>query len=157
MDSTLLDVRINSPKCQFFRVARWFDFTNSITEKKFTEICRAAYKNELYTIFLYSGYLLSGRGVTRGGKPKGHNSPGAEWLREYHKVPTIPQVLYSVQYICFRNTSVSNLGAPNLLLARGATWPRYAPPLWNLLPDINCGVALIKVFLEPDFFAFRPV
>jgi len=23
-----------SPKCSFFRVARWFDFTNFITEKK---------------------------------------------------------------------------------------------------------------------------
>ena len=30
------------------------------------------------------------------------------------------QVLSSVQYICFRNTSVSNMGAPNLLLAPGA-------------------------------------
>ena len=27
-------MRINSPKCSFFRVARWFDFTNFITEKK---------------------------------------------------------------------------------------------------------------------------
>ena len=26
-------VQINSPKCSFFRVARWFDFTNFITEK----------------------------------------------------------------------------------------------------------------------------
>ena len=28
------DVQINSPKCSFFRVARWFDFTNFITEKQ---------------------------------------------------------------------------------------------------------------------------
>ena len=27
-------VRINSPKCSFFKVARWFDFTNFIIEKK---------------------------------------------------------------------------------------------------------------------------
>ena len=27
-------VRINSPKCSFFRVPRWFDCTNFITEKK---------------------------------------------------------------------------------------------------------------------------
>jgi len=36
------------------------------------------------------------------------------------KVPTMPQVLSSMQYICFRKTSVSNMGAPNLLLAPGA-------------------------------------
>jgi len=34
LDSTLLDVRINSPKCSFFRVTQWFDFTNFITEKQ---------------------------------------------------------------------------------------------------------------------------
>jgi len=34
LDSTLLDVRMNSPKCSFFRVAQWFDFTNFIAEKQ---------------------------------------------------------------------------------------------------------------------------
>ena len=34
LSSTLLDVRINSPKCSFFRVTQWFDFTNFITEKQ---------------------------------------------------------------------------------------------------------------------------
>jgi len=34
LDNTLLDVRINSPKCSFFRVAQWFDCTNFITEKQ---------------------------------------------------------------------------------------------------------------------------
>ena len=34
LESTLLDVRINSPKCWFFRVPPWFDFTNFITEKQ---------------------------------------------------------------------------------------------------------------------------
>jgi len=28
------EARINSPKCSFFRVARWFDFTNFIAEKQ---------------------------------------------------------------------------------------------------------------------------
>jgi len=37
------------------------------------------------------------------------------------------QVLSSIQYICFRKTSISNMGSPNLLLAPGAIWPRYAP------------------------------
>jgi len=61
LDSTLLDVQMNSPKCSFFRVAQWFDFTNFIIEKKnFSAICRAVHRNELYTGLLYSGYLLSG-------------------------------------------------------------------------------------------------
>ena len=34
LESTLLDVRINSPKFSFTRVAQWFDFTNFITEKQ---------------------------------------------------------------------------------------------------------------------------
>jgi len=36
------------------------------------------------------------------------------------KVPTMSQVLSSIQYICLWKTSVSNMGAPNLLLAPGA-------------------------------------
>jgi len=34
LDSTLLDVRMNSPKFPFFRVTQWFDFTNFIAEKQ---------------------------------------------------------------------------------------------------------------------------
>ena len=45
---------------------------------------------------------------------------GAEWLRGHRKAPTMSQVLSSIQYICARKTSVSNMGAPNLLLAPGA-------------------------------------
>jgi len=48
---------------------------------------------------------------------------GAEWcqkVRGRQKVPTTSQVLSSIQNICFRKTSVSNTGAPNLLLAPGA-------------------------------------
>ena len=58
------------------------------------------------------------RGVTRGVQG-GHNSPGAESLwgaelpnhcGERRKIPTMSQVLSSMQYICFRKTSVSNMG-----------------------------------------------
>jgi len=51
-------VQIHSPKCSFFRVARWFDITNFIIEKKITKIC-AVHRNELYTGLLNSSYLLS--------------------------------------------------------------------------------------------------
>jgi len=42
------------------------------------------------------------RGVTRG-----HNSPGAE----KSQVQTMSQALSSIQHICFRKTSGSNMGA----------------------------------------------
>jgi len=37
--------------------------------------------------------------------------------RGRQKVTKMSQVLSSMQYICFRNTSVSNMGAPNSVLA----------------------------------------
>jgi len=64
------------------------------------------------------------RGVTKG---KGgaitwapNHSGGAEILRGRQKIPTMPHVHTSIQHICFRKTSGSNTGAPNLLLAPGA-------------------------------------
>ena len=36
------------------------------------------------------------------------------------KVSTVSQVLSSIQHICYRKTSGSNMGVPNLLLAPGA-------------------------------------
>jgi len=30
-------VRINSPKCSFFRIPQWFDFTYFITEKQISQ------------------------------------------------------------------------------------------------------------------------
>ena len=54
-------MRINSPKCSFFRVARWFDFANFITEKKeLTAICCALRRNELHTGILNCGYRFFG-------------------------------------------------------------------------------------------------
>ena len=50
--------QINSPKLSFFKVGRWFDFTNFITEKKITAICWPTRGNGLYTGILNSGYLL---------------------------------------------------------------------------------------------------
>jgi len=38
------------------------------------------------------------------------------------KVPTVSQVFSSIQLICFRKTSSSNMGAPNLFLALGAIY-----------------------------------
>jgi len=62
------------------------------------------------------------------------NSPDAKllWGRRTtaglrRKVPKISQVLSSMQWIYFRKSSGSNTGAPNLLLAPVAIWPRYAP------------------------------
>jgi len=57
------------------------------------------------------------------------NAGDAERLWGRQKVPTMSQALSSIQYICFRKTSGSNMGAPNLLLllAPGAIYPRYAP------------------------------
>ena len=39
----------------------------------------------------------------------------------------------SVQYICFRKTSGSNMGTPNLLLASVVIWPRCAPSSNSIL------------------------
>jgi len=45
---------------------------------------------------------------------------GAKSLRGRRKVPTVSQVLSSIQQICFRKSSDSTMGAPNLLFAPGA-------------------------------------
>ena len=63
-------------------------------------------------------------GVTKG--ERGHIYPGAEslWgaesLRGEPKIPSLSHVRSSMQYICFRKISGSNMGAPKLLLAPGA-------------------------------------
>jgi len=50
-----------------------------------------------------------------------------KYCRGRKKVLTMFQAFSSIQYICFRKTSGSNMGMPNLLLALGAIHPRYAP------------------------------
>ena len=71
------------------------------------------------------GRVTMGRQVTAG---------GAEWLRGSQKVPTMSQVHSSIQYICLRKTSVSNMGAPNLLLAPGAIQARNQGVAGGLRP-----------------------
>jgi len=72
------------------------------------------------------------RGITRGGKrgamPGARNHCGGAEKNDCggrrmtaggrRKVPTMSQVLASIQYICFRKISGSNMGVPNLLLPR---------------------------------------
>jgi len=57
---------------------------------------------------------------SQGSDDGGHNSPGAESLWGVPIIPTMSQVLSSMQYICFRKCSGSNMGALSLLLASGA-------------------------------------
>ena len=73
----------------------------------------------------------------RGGQ-RGRNSTGAEslWgteiLRERQMIVGAPKSpnnvtsISSIQYICFRKNSGSNMGALNLLLAPGTIYPRFA-------------------------------
>ena len=50
------------------------------------------------------------------------------------KVPTMSQLHSSIQYICVRKTSGSNIRAPTLFLAPGATKPRYVS-VWGWESD----------------------
>jgi len=53
-------VRINSPKSSFFRVARWYDFTNFITEKK-NHSNMLCYTHKWFIHWYFNfWYLLSG-------------------------------------------------------------------------------------------------
>jgi len=64
------------------------------------------------------------RGVTKGQGGAitwaSNHSGGTEWLRGRHKIPTMSHLHSSIQYICFRKTSGSKMGEPNLHLAPGA-------------------------------------
>ena len=60
--------------------------------------------------------LLTARGVTRGSR--GHNFPGAESLCGRRKVPTMSQVLSSIQNICFRKTQVRTRTRQTCFLSR---------------------------------------
>jgi len=56
LDSMILDVRFSSPKCSFFRVAQWFDFTNVITEKHYRKTSQqyvVLYKEMSCTLVFY--------------------------------------------------------------------------------------------------------
>jgi len=52
------------------------------------------------------------------GEKGGHNFPRAESLRGLRKVPTMSQVLSSIQHICFGTISGSNMGRQTCFLPR---------------------------------------
>jgi len=62
------------------------------------------------------GYIFQ---FDQGGN-EGHNSSGAESLRGVEKSPNNVSTTFFNTVRCFRNTSGSNIGAPNLLLTPGA-------------------------------------
>jgi len=73
--------------------------------------------------FLNAALWFNQRGRNEGAR--GRNYPGAESPWRWNtaggqKIPTMPHVYSSMQYICFRKTSGSKMGAPNLHLAQGA-------------------------------------
>jgi len=72
-------------------------------------------------IYTRGGHRGVSRGFKRGTISRSPNHyGGAESLRGRRKVPTVSQVHCLIQYICFRKTSGSNMGASHLLLAPGA-------------------------------------
>ena len=117
------------------RIQRWFGFVLKTCLTVYFLCANSISTNGWRLCHYLSHGIVSGhiRGVTRRGK--GAQFPGrqvtmgrqittggAEWLREAPKSPNnvISTCLHTVAYICFRNTSVSNMGALNLLLAPGA-------------------------------------
>jgi len=69
---------------------------------------------------------FSYQGRNEGGQ-EGKNSSSVESLWGRRKVPTMSQAVSSIQYIYFRKTSGSNMGAPILLLGRAPS-NLVAPP-----------------------------
>jgi len=87
-------------------------------------------------VFFKLHYGSISRGVKRGkggAIPRAPNhSGGTEILRERQMIVGAPKSpnnvtsISSIQYICFRKNSGSNMGALNLLLAPGTIYPRFA-------------------------------
>ena len=72
---------------------------------------------------LYCGTI---KGVTRAARGAPNHSGGAEWLRGAPKSPNdVTSAFYNTVHLLLK-TSVSNMVAPNLLLAPGAIQPCYA-------------------------------
>jgi len=76
--------------------------------------------------FLNQEFRTRGYTYPRGTQGRNEGGKGPEFLGRRitaggrRKVPTVSQVLSLIQQICFRKSSGSNMGAPNLLLALGA-------------------------------------
>jgi len=66
----------------------------------------------------FQGRKDGGKGGTIPRAPNRYR--GAKWLRRRRKVPTMSQVLSSVQNIWFWKISDSNMGTPNLHIVPGA-------------------------------------
>jgi len=69
-----------------------------------------------------TSFLLTYRDVMRGGQFPGCRITLAGVPNDCggrRKVPTMSQVLSSIEYICFRKSPGSNMRAPNLLLSLG--------------------------------------
>jgi len=97
------------------------------------------------------------RGVTRGGKggtipPTKNHYGGAESLRGRRKVTAMSQVLSSIQCICFRKTSGSNMGAPTHFLATGAIQLRYAPAFRQSIFCKGCALLAAMLLFQSRFF-----
>ena len=99
-------------------------------EEEPTNVCSWAQKvtakiaeNDLRVPTLPKSQWKRRQGRNEGGKggtiPGAPNHWGGRW-----KVSTMSHALSSIQYICLRKTSGSNMGAPNLLLAPGVIYPR---------------------------------
>ena len=90
-----------------------------------------------------------GQGSTIPRAPSNYGGPNLCGGRR--KAPTMSQALSSTQYFCFRKTSVSNMGVPNLLLA----WV----PCNVVTPLVPTVIYVSQVFLPgyvcPTFFRVR--
>jgi len=102
----------------WYRIAGYDIATSQTKRARFDRASTAPTQQFLPLQTLSQGRKKGGKGRTISLAPNLYGS--AEWLRGHPKVPTMSQVLSSVQYIqyiWFRKTPGSNLGVPNLLLA----------------------------------------
>jgi len=103
-------------------------FTTIIT--KHSLLVRCVFRQRFVPL-IYQNDPFTIRGVTRG--ERGTKFPGCRVIMGVpnhcgvrriagvrQKVPTMSQALSLIQCICFRKTSGSNMGVPNVLLAPGA-------------------------------------
>jgi len=121
----------------------WF-YELHYRETKFPAICRAVYKNKLYTGLLYSGYLLSGRGVTRGTKGvqftgRRMTAGDAAKSQQYHK--------YFIQ-----DSASASERPPVQTWGRQACFLPRAPP--NLVTPLLCGTCCQKLIAEWHWLKF---
>jgi len=95
---------------------------------------------------------------------RGHNYPGTEWLcgRQItagrggrRKVPTMSKYFLQCSTFTSENLRFEH-GAPNLFLAPGGIWPRYAPEQW-LLISISGLIASIATSKSREGLGFEAI